>query len=135
MDTNTLGDKEVLNVEALGLYNVDHGYSHCVRVGPLVFIAGQCGMSSERRLVSDEFEPQARAALARVQAVVEAVGGSLSDIAAMTVFVTDIRFGPIFTAIRKELFGDNFPTSACIGVSALMTPGAKIEIQATAVLT
>lgn len=31
-------------------------------------------------------------------------------------------------------FGDRFPTSALIGVSALMVPGALIEIEATAVL-
>jgi enamine deaminase RidA (YjgF/YER057c/UK114 family) len=91
-------------------------------------------MTHERTLVSCEFEPQARAALGRVATVIEAKGGTLKDLVAMTVFVTDIRYGPIFTAIRREVLGSDFPTSACIGVSALMTPGAKIEIQAIAVV-
>lgn len=93
------------------------GYSQCVKV------------------VSLEFEPQARAALERVRAAVEAAGGTLSDIVAMTVFITDTRFGRVFTSLRREYFGQDFPTSAVIGVSTLMVPQAMIEVQATAILT
>lgn len=110
------------------------GYSQCVRVGPFVYIAGQCGLGMDHEVVSTEFEPQARAALDRVRAAVEAAGGSLDDIVSMTVFITDTSLGRVFTSLRRAYFGDNFPVSALIGVSALMVPGAMIEIQATAVL-
>ncbi len=52
----------------------------------------------------------------------------------MTVFITDIRLGARFTEIRKEFFGDSFPTSALIGVSALMPPGAVVEAEGWAYL-
>lgn len=129
-----LGTKEIVPVAALE-DATRYGYSQCVRVGPLVYIAGQCGLGLDHEIVSPEFEPQARAALDRVRAAVEAAGGTLDDIVAMTVFITDTSLGRVFTSLRREYFRERFPTSALIGVSSLMVNGAMIEIQATAVLT
>lgn len=114
--------------------SASHGYSQCVRTGRLVFIAGQCGRGTGPGVVSTEFEPQARAAIERVRAAVEAAGGTLADITAVTVFLTDIRLGPEFNRIRRDYFTQPYPTSALIGVSALMPPGGLIEIQAIAVV-
>lgn len=110
------------------------GYSQCLRVGSLVYIAGQCGLGPDHQVVSLNFEPQARAALERVQKAVEAAGGEIDDIVAMTVYLTDVRSGRIFTDIRREFFRQPFPTSALIGVSQLMPLNAQIEIQATAIV-
>jgi enamine deaminase RidA (YjgF/YER057c/UK114 family) len=52
----------------------------------------------------------------------------------MTVFITDVRNGDRLTEIRREIFGDNFPGSALITVTALADPNAKIEIQGYAVI-
>lgn len=134
MNAPVLGPKQIVPVDRLedaGRY----GYSQCVRVGPFVYVAGQCGLGTDHRIVSPDFEDQARAALDRVRAAVEAAGGGLDDIIAMTVFITDTSLGRVFTSLRRDYFGDRFPTSALIGVSALMVPGAMIEIQATAVIT
>lgn len=125
--------KEIVDVPELEDTS-EYGYSQCVRVGPYVHVAGQCGLNSDHAIVSAEFEPQARAALQRVRAAVQAAGGTIDDIVSMTVFVTDVRFGRVFTGIRREFFGERFPSSALIGVAALMPPGAMIEIQATAVV-
>src|SRR5258705_13815214 len=45
------------------------------------------------------------------------------------VFITDVRYGDRLTQIRREVFGDNFPGSALITITALAVPDAKIEIQ------
>jgi 2-iminobutanoate/2-iminopropanoate deaminase len=110
------------------------GYSQCVRVGDLVFIAGQCGQAADEQLVSLDFEPQARRALERVQKAIEAAGGSIHDIVSMTIFITDARFGPLFSEMRRDLFGERHPACALIVVSALMPLGALVEVQAFAVL-
>ena len=110
------------------------GYSQCVRVGPLVYLAGQCGLGPDHEVVSLDFVDQARAALDRVRTAVQAAGGSLSDIVSMTVFITDTRLGREFTSLRREYFGKDYPASALIGVSSLMVPHALIEIQACAVV-
>lgn len=129
-----LKPKQIVVVDALE-DATSFGYSQCVRTGPFVHIAGQCGLGPDHDVVSLEFEPQARTALDRVRYAVEAAGGTLDDIVAMTVFITDTRFGRVFTALRREYFGDRFPTSALVGVSTLMVPQALIEIQATAIIT
>ncbi|MFI6541123.1 RidA family protein [Nonomuraea sp. NPDC050547] len=110
------------------------GYSQCVTAGPLVYLAGQCGLGPDHEVVSLDFATQARRALDRVRLGVEAAGGTLDDIVTMTVFITDTRMGRVFTSIRKEYFKDSFPASALIGVSTLMPLHALIEIQATAVV-
>ncbi len=112
----------------------EYGYSQCVRVGSMVFLAGQCGLGNDHEVISPEFEPQARRALERMRAAVEAAGGAIEDIVSMTVFITDVRLGRVFTRLRREFFGTRFPASALIGVAALMPTGAMIEIQAIAVL-
>lgn len=125
--------KRVIEVEGLGDPR-GYSYSNAVVSGPLVFLAGQCGIDEDYDVVSNEFEPQARQALARIKAGIEAAGGTLRDITTMTVFITDVRYGRIFTSIRKEVFGDEFPASALITVSQLMPEGALVEVQAIGVL-
>jgi enamine deaminase RidA (YjgF/YER057c/UK114 family) len=38
------------------------------------------------------------------------------------------------TAIRREIFGKDFPASASIGISHLASPNALLEIQGVAVI-
>lgn len=93
-----------------------YSYTHGLQVGPLLSIAGQCGMDDNDEVVSPHFGDQARRVLERMEAVVRAAGGTRADIVAMTVFVTDIRDGPEFTRIRKEFFGNQYPTSALVEI-------------------
>lgn len=129
-----LDSKSEINVLGSEL-GATHGYSQCLRSGPFVFIAGQCGTGDGWGVVSREFEPQARRALDRVKEAVEAADGTLADIVSMTVFLTDIRNGSLFNEIRLGYFSRPYPTSAIIGVASLMPDGGLIEIQATAVVS
>jgi enamine deaminase RidA (YjgF/YER057c/UK114 family) len=109
------------------------GFSHCVVSGNQVFIAGQCG-HGEGGAIPDDFAEQCRLTLEAVRLAVEAAGGTLDDVVTMTVFVTDLAEYPVFSQVRKEFFPADFPASAAVGVAGLVPPGAKIEIQAMAVL-
>lgn len=110
-----------------------HAYNHCTRAGDFVFIAGQCGVGDDGVVVPGGFRAQAERVFERLALVTTAAGGSPESIVAMTVFITDIRNGKEFVGMRHEFFnGKDFPTSALIGVAALMPPGAEVEVQATA---
>ena len=61
-------------------------------------------------------------------------GGTLADLVQMTVFGTDVRYGERLWQVRKDVFGDNFPGSAMVTITALANPDAKIEIQGYAVI-
>ena len=113
------------------------GYSLAVVTegGKIVWLAGQTATVDDAgRSLAGNFEGQARQIFKLLNATLEKVGGTLSDMVQMTVFITDVRHGDRLTEIRREIFRDNFPGSALITVTALANPDAKIEIQGYAVI-
>lgn len=105
----------------------------------LLFVAGQIGWNSTHQLVSDDLTGQFAQALDNVLAVVRAAGGASTDVARMVVYVTDKE---AYRAARREIgqcwrerFGKHFPAMALVEVSGLLEPGAKVEIEATAVIS
>jgi 2-iminobutanoate/2-iminopropanoate deaminase len=113
------------------------GYSPAVITegGRIVWLAGQTGTVDEQgNSLANDFEGQARQIFRAFDATLQKAGGKLSDLVQMTVFVTDVRYGERLWQIRKEIFGDNFPGSAMVTITALANPDAKIEIQGYAVI-
>jgi 2-iminobutanoate/2-iminopropanoate deaminase len=109
-------------------------YSHGVRTGNALYLAGQTGSDAQPSGGQGRFEAQTRRAFERMRLILEAAGGTLDNLVTMTVFVTDIRYGDEFVRLRGEILRRDFPASALIGVSQLANPEALIEIQAIAVL-
>jgi 2-iminobutanoate/2-iminopropanoate deaminase len=110
-------------------------YTDAVRAGDLLFVSGVIPVDSEGRLVGgDDVVAQARQALANVGAVLAAAGATFADVAKVTIYVTDIADRPKINPVRQEVFGAARPASTLVEVGALAVPGAKIEIEAVAVL-
>ena len=113
------------------------GYSTAVMTegGKTVWLAGQTATVDESgKSLATDFDGQTRQIFRQLNATLETAGGKLNDMVQMTVFITDIRYAERLTQIRKEIFGDNFPGSALVAITALANPDAKIEIQGFAVL-
>lgn len=113
------------------------GYSPAVITegGRIVWLAGQTGtVDDSGKSLANDFEGQARQIFKGFDAVLRKAGGTLADLVQMTVFVTDVRYGERLWQVRKEVFGDDFPGSAMVTVTALANPDAKIEIQGYAVI-
>jgi enamine deaminase RidA (YjgF/YER057c/UK114 family) len=115
------------------------GYSNGrVGRGPVLHVAGQIGWTPQGVFEAKDLVGQFAVALSNVIAVVHAAHGKVSDIAEMTVYVTDIeayraarkQLGPIW----RERMQSHFPAMALVGVSALVEPEALVEIQAVAYL-
>jgi enamine deaminase RidA (YjgF/YER057c/UK114 family) len=121
-------------IQPAGLSNPGptRSYSHGVRSGNLLFLAGQTGTDTPPEPGAARFEHQVRRAFARMEAILEAAGGSLDNLVTMTVFITDIRFGDEFVRLRGEILRRDFPASALIGVSHLANTEALVEVQAIA---
>jgi 2-iminobutanoate/2-iminopropanoate deaminase len=126
--------KQIIRPAGLPDPGASRAYSHGVRVGNLLFLAGQTGHDAQQQPGVGRFELQTRRAFARMHTILEAAGGSLDDLVTMTVFVTDIRYGDEFVRLRGEILQRDFPASALIGVSQLANPDALVEIQAMAAL-
>jgi enamine deaminase RidA (YjgF/YER057c/UK114 family) len=113
------------------------GYSLAVITegGKTVWLGGQIAVVDDGgRSLAGDFEGQVRQVFRLLDATLKKAGGKLSDMVQMTVFITDVRNGDRLTEIRREIFGDNFPGSALITITALANPDAKVEIQGYAVI-
>ena len=113
------------------------GYSEAVITdgGKIVWLAGQTAtVDDSGKSLAGNFDAQVRQVFRNLARTLEKSGGKLSDMVQMTVFITDVRDGDRFIPIRREIFGNNFPGSALITITALAVPEAKIEIQGYAVI-
>lgn len=115
------------------------GYANgMVAAGRVVYVAGQIGWDANETLVGEDLVSQFRQALVNVLAVVKAGGGSAAHIVRLTIYCTDLdayRGGvKEIGAAYREILDKHFPVMALLGVAGLVHPGAKVEIEATAVL-
>ncbi len=115
------------------------GYANGILAeGRYLAIAGQIGWNERAKLVSDDFLAQASQALRNVVAVLKAAGGAPEHLVRLTWYVTDK--GEYRDALRalgaayREIVGENYPAMALVQVAGLLEEGAKVEIEATAVL-
>ena len=121
-----------------GMWRPSGSYSQVVITEPgrMVFVAGQVAMDEEGKTIGiGDVRAQAKQALKNVITGVEAAGGTKSDIVSMSVFTTDARYHPDVNAVRREVFGSDFPASTIVQVVALARPELLIEINATAVIS
>ncbi|MDA1057373.1 MAG: RidA family protein [Proteobacteria bacterium] len=115
------------------------GYSNGIAAeGRFLFVAGQIGWDEQRNLVGPDFIDQLRQALINIRAVLEAAAVGPEGLVRLTWYVTDIadyraRVAEVGTVYR-DVLGKVFPAMAVVAVSELVEPGAKVEIEATAVL-
>jgi 2-iminobutanoate/2-iminopropanoate deaminase len=110
-------------------------YTDAVRAGDLLFVSGCVPVDSDGRLVGeDDVVEQARQTFANVGAVLEAAGASFADVAKVTVFLTDVDDRAKINPVRQEVFGETRPASTLVEVSRLAIPGARIEVEAIAVV-
>ncbi|MDX1420216.1 MAG: RidA family protein [Rubricoccaceae bacterium] len=115
------------------------GYSNGILAeGRLVFIAGQIGWDAEQRLVSPDLVPQAEQALRNVAAVLAEAGARPEHVARMTWYVTDKRAylaaSQAIGEAYRAVFGRHYPAMTLVEVADLLEDGARVEIEATAVL-
>lgn len=115
------------------------GYANgMVGEGRVLFVAGQIGWDEHERIVGAELHKQWDQALANVISVVKAAGGEPHHVARMTVFVSDkdeylAQLGEIGASWRARM-GAHYPAMSLVQVAQLLEEGAKVEIEATAIL-
>jgi 2-iminobutanoate/2-iminopropanoate deaminase len=110
-------------------------YTDAVRAGDLLFVSGCVPVDGEGLLVGgDDVVAQARQVLENVGAVLAAAGATFADVVKVTVYLTDIADRAAINPVRQEIFGESRPASTLVEVSALAIPGAKLEIDAVALI-
>ena len=110
-------------------------YADAVRAGDLLFVSGCVPVDGEGKLVGgDDITAQTEKVFENIGLVLAAAGASAADVVKVTVFVTDMADRAAINEVRKRFFGEARPASTLVEISALAIPGAKVEIEAVAVL-
>ena len=111
-------------------------YTDAVRAGDLLFVSGFVPVDGDGQLVGgDDVVAQTRQVFANLAAVLATAGATFADVVKVTVYLTDIEDRARINPVRQEVFRDTRPASTLVEVSALATPGAKVEIDAVAILS
>jgi 2-iminobutanoate/2-iminopropanoate deaminase len=109
-------------------------YTDAVRAGDLLFVSGCIPVDGDGVLVPGDVVVQTRQVFANMGAVLTAAGASFADVVKVTVFLTDVDDRKAVNTVRREVFDDARPASTLVEVSRLAIPGARIEIEAVALL-
>jgi 2-iminobutanoate/2-iminopropanoate deaminase len=110
-------------------------YTDAVRAGGLLFVSGVVPVDGDGRLVGgDDVVEQARQVFRNMGEVLSAGGASFADVVKVTIFLTDVDDRPLINPVRQEVFGETRPASTLVEISRLAIPGARIEVEAVALV-
>ncbi len=114
-------------------------YSQAVRVGNLLFVAGQPGMDlgpssdpATAKAVPGGFEAECRQAFRNLEAVLKAAGSGLEHVVKTTTFLTDLEN----REVAGRLYAEHFPTDPPARSSpiVMLPAGLRFSIEAIAVI-
>ena len=109
-------------------------YSQALAVDRTVYLSGQIPLDPESmEIVAGDTRAQVEQVLANLEAVAAAAGGSLGDVAKLTVYLTDLGDFSTVNEVMAEHFEEPYPARAAVEVAALPR-GARVEIDAVLVL-
>jgi len=118
--------KPVKSAPAVGPYN------HAVRVGNLLFCAGQIPLDpATGNLVSGDIKAQAQRVLENIKAILEDQKLTFANVVKSTVFLTNLADFAGMNEVYAHYFTADFPARSTIQVAAL-PKGANVEIEVIA---
>jgi 2-iminobutanoate/2-iminopropanoate deaminase len=107
-------------------------YNHAVRVGDLLFCAGQIPIEpATGNLVAGDIKAQTERVLENVKAVLDDQKLTFANAVKSTVFMTNLGDFAAMNEVYARYFTDNFPARSTVQVAAL-PKGANVEIEVIA---
>jgi len=115
------------------------GYTNGVAAeGRQVFVAGQVGWNADAEFESDDFVAQVEQALSNVMQILVKAGGKPSHLVRLNWYLTDkaeyVARQKEVGEVYRRVIGRHFPAMTLLIVAGLLEAGAKVEIEATAVI-
>src|ERR1700689_5439396 len=107
-------------------------YNHAVRIGDLMFCAGQIPIdSASGNLISGDIKAQTERVLENVKAILDYQKLTFANVLKSTVFLTNLGDFAGMNEIYAKYFTADFPARSTIQVAALPR-GASVEIEVIA---
>jgi 2-iminobutanoate/2-iminopropanoate deaminase len=102
-------------------------FSHAVRGGHTVYLAGQGPFDPDTGAQPEGFEEQARQTFRNLEAAARSAGASLADAVRIGVYLRDMKDFPVLNAVYEEFVPPPFPARTTIQSDL---PGFAIEVDA-----
>lgn len=104
-------------------------YNHAVRVGDLLFCAGQIPVDpATGSLVAGDIKAQTGRVLENVKAILDDQKLTFGNVVKSTVFMTNLADFAAMNEVYAKYFTENFPARSTVQVAAL-PKGAGVEIE------
>ena len=127
-----MAEKEIVRTESAPAPFQGAPYNQAVKVGELVFVAGQLGLRpGEKEMVGPGIEEQTEQVLANLRAILEAAGSGLENLVKTTVFLQNLGDFAAMNEVYARHVGARPPARSTVEVAALPS-GALVEIEAIA---
>jgi len=108
-------------------------YSHCVKAGNFLFIAGQVGVDfTSGELKGNSIKEQTEQALTNMTDILKAAGSSMEHVVKTTVFISDFKDFDEMNKAYASFFPTNQPARSTVQV--VLYDGFKVEIEAIAII-
>ena len=109
-------------------------YAPAVRVGDLVFVAGQVALGADGKAMEGDITAQTEAVIARISGLLEAAGTSLGNAVENICFLADVRRDfAAFNAVYGRHFDSNGPARTTVQ-AVLPRDGLLVEIRTVAAM-
>ena len=107
-------------------------YSQAVRVGNMIFTAGQIGLDpATMEIVSGGIEAETRQVLTNLKEILKSANSGMSNVIKTVVFLRDMADFPKMNNIYAQFFTDNPPARSTVEVAGL-PKNVAVEIEAIA---
>jgi 2-iminobutanoate/2-iminopropanoate deaminase len=127
-----VAEKEIVRTERAPAPFEGAPYNQAVKVGELVFVAGQLGLEADGKgLVGPSIAEQTEQALQNLSAILEAAGSSLDQLVKTTVFLQNLDDFAGMNEVYARHVGHRPPARSTVEVAKLPA-GALVEIEAIA---
>ena len=101
------------------------------RAGDYIFVSGQLPFVAPGEIIEGDIVVHLQQVMANLSEALEGVGASLSDVVKNMIWLVNTEDFPAFNKAYADYFPGQPPARATV-CSALMVPGALIEIEAVA---
>lgn len=127
-----MAEKEIVRTEGAPAPFQGAPYNQAVKVGDLVFVAGQLGLQpGAKEMVGSSAAEQTEQVMQNLSAILEAAGSSLDKLVKTTVFLQSLEDFAAMNEVYAAHVGDRPPARSTVEVAKLPS-GALVEIEAIA---
>ena len=103
--------------------------------GKVLHVSGQVAQDTTGSVMGKgDIRAQTRQVLENIRTVLASAGGTMDDVARVTVYVTDMSGLAQIHEVRAQYFRRPYPASTLVEVKRLVKPEYLIEIDAVAVI-